>query len=239
MTLVGITIPPVDEHRWWAPDGTPLAENPIPQAGEGILHRGYDDDLYRRLVFRFTSAPRREASSITARWMVEGSLTRASAITSTVTYSTIDICRASDRRFTQTSTIFLGVAESPWTTQQITHCKDGGYTNTMTPDPSHAVSVRSLRAYPQDITCQVTVTYPYALGEQEDIRLLAFDTGGKCHTASGISGDAFSPANPPAMRTINFNFNDVAPEQVAKVQFETRPYTWLKFTDVALEPTAQ
>lgn len=60
-----------------------------------------------------------------------------------------------------------------------------------------------------------------------------FDVHGQQYYSSGSSTHLTN------MATVRFDFLGITPEQIAKVQFETRPYTWLKFTDVALEPAAQ
>jgi len=241
VTLVGVTIPPVDKHRWWAPDGALLAQDPIPEAGEGIIHRGRSEDRYRRVVFRFSSEPQQKTPSVTARWKPEESLERTSDISYSRIFAIVDLLCQPDRPFSRATTIYLGMADSPWEAQQITLCADGVFTNTRTTDALHAITVQNIGEYGPGVSithCEVAVTYPSALEEKEALRVFAYDTHGKRYPMASSSTPGYPQDNLPEMVTTRFRFDDLKPEQAAKVQFETRPYTWLKFTDVALEPTA-
>ncbi len=215
--LVGVARNPSAESPWWRPDGTPMDQRPYQKTGSK-LKRVEKQDAYEFAV-RIDGA-----DDFSYEWAIPGS-TRGSitghpmgldgkpvldlwAYTAAVpgSYETIDV------RF--------GISTAPWQTVAFT---DSGNASSALTDGA----VMFAEPYVTDGTTAMSVAHTFT---KPAVRLIAIDQQGREHRSIGTSGGGVTGV-------VQFTYRfPILLDRIKEFRFQTRPYRWVTFRNVSLEP---
>ncbi len=220
--LVGISSHPSTAKSWWKPDGSPLAKRPYARTGTHATWGGN----YRPLEFviRVTQP---DDEKIDLRWDFEpGGSTTGGGRPMTADGKTIPDLRAITaqiEREPKEIDVRIGVAASEWETW-----------STRTGLTGHAASGRDSDgvafAEPYQVNEETRVTVADSLLDQ-DHRVIVIDQAGNIHKPSRMSASCVA-----GIRQTTVHFRDLKLEDLKELRFQVRPYEWVEFKDVALEP---
>jgi hypothetical protein len=217
--LLGVSENPSSGKPWWRPDGSPLA--PAPFAGIGGRAYPQPGAAGREFAVRLGNLPREEAGS---RWAFDPPVSFAGGGPVIVNGKAVRELRgiavlAPAGR--DTITVKYGVAAGPWTT-----VADAGREPATS---SGKIAVTFSPAIEKDGGIVRTVTHNAA---DCDYRVVAVDnTGREIPGATESSGSA-------AFTQLTVTFPGLRLADVKEFRFQTRPYEWAEFKNVALRPAA-
>ena len=220
--LVGISRNPTEAEQWWRPDGSLLAKPPYHARGGHVVIE--DDDKYKAYQF---VARVKGVSGENVKWQVPG------GTQSTYTGQPMDKAgrRISDLRALavnqprekNSAVVHIGIAAGKWETvathdsnKEETYDVDGGSVSFGVP-------------YEKDSMTYSPITYTKEGFKNKVVRVFAIDYDGNAHTG-GFSG---SGGNVLSSMTYELR---LSLEDIREFIFKTRPYQWIEFKNVSLQP---
>jgi serine/threonine protein kinase len=238
--LIGVSENPSDGKAWWRPDGSPLADRPYAKSnGRSINARGIGDaDPRAQLPFAKSSgrsytlpdqrayelAIRAESpadENINDQWLFDppnNSAHGPSWLQENVgmALSTADV---SVPKSVSSINIKYGVAAGPWTTISSSDPK-GGSTD------GKLIFAKALES---DGSSTTTVTHQI---DNCATRLVAATNDGRTITASSAQGITTIKY----LSQMQYTFKGLRLADVREFRFQTRPYEWVEFKNISLQP---
>ena len=216
--LVGICKHPSEGKQWWQPDGSILETPPYASIGARVY-----DGQPRELAIRLANIP---DEKISYRWfLIPSRSTGGGSHPKDQNGKHIEdlwaIAAGMDKS-AATATVRFGVSAGKWQTKATFNAKG----NLHMAQEGH--EFHFAKPYVEDNHTYVTVSdnmldFPH--------RLIALDKGGIIHesvdTGSGTTGE---------IRQSTFGFKNLPLKNLQEFQFQTRPYEWVTFKNVALQP---
>jgi hypothetical protein len=221
LELVALTRANDPDAPWWAPDGTVLRDAKWPRTGYGGGDREGVYTLYVRAAAPDANAPpgrfRTQAKGITL-WGGAGSPEAG------YTFA-LDTLPASE-----TADVGIGFSAGPWTAvRAIDREEDRKY-----PDGRDSVKGNIIFAPLAErdgaLVLSVTDNLP-----DTDVRLVAFDTGGKEYPAGAVRSSSGEHANAVDLRVTWGSFK-LPRERLDRIEFQVRPFAHARFTGLSLRP---
>ena len=219
--LVAVGYHPAKGKRWWDANGSPHAKARFSTRGAhvsvGALAQG------REFVVRLKNLPK-DASTL--KWRIEpcpalsvGEVAKAEGDRA----EDLRVVSAALPKSAKQATVTVGLAYGPWKTLAGCSAKHGLGTSLI-----GGGSVAFGKGYEVDGDARVTVTHN-AL--DRNVRIIAVDVAGREH----------SPGRRRSMGLKQFaqiaaTFPGLALAKVARFRFQGRPYRWVQFKNVSLEP---
>ncbi|MBN1437364.1 MAG: carboxypeptidase regulatory-like domain-containing protein [Sedimentisphaerales bacterium] len=215
--LLGVCENPSQGQQWWRPNGTLLQQAP------------YDNHSFRRtflgqereFAIRLTNLP---TEPIDYRWSFgEAGIPSDVGIFPDFHGEQVGDIWARAAQFDpalETTIIHFGVAAAQWTTQVSFDGQGAGqYAH------GEYEFLCSGARVQDDLTC-VTVSHTMLAFAR---RTIAVDNNGVIHYANYLSEGAID-----GVRQTTFGFRDLPIENIREFQFQTRPFEWVQFDNVAL-----
>jgi beta-lactamase regulating signal transducer with metallopeptidase domain len=210
--LVGVCDYPSQGKQWWRPDGSQLVRNIVTKDTSN-----YTDKNNAYEVAYDVKAP----NDVSVGWPVIQGSTSSSGL-DVIEPAGIEAVRAHIAVSGHSTTVKIPIASGPWTT--IAQTTGQGQTNKI-------FGSKTLMFGPAEGTAEkLVLTTSDDLDSGDDYRLIAFDKQGNLHTSSK---NWFSIKN---LRQSTFVFVNLAPDAVDHFEFQTRPYHWVTFKNVSLDP---
>ena len=220
--LVGVCEHPSEGKQWWRPDGTHMENAPYKSMGSRLKHHeGYNDYEF---VMRLTGP-----SDTSYKWEVpggrQGSDTGAPIDKDGNWVSDLRVYTANQSQDKKTASVHIGVTAAKWETLATHVPKDGEETYSLK-DGAIAFGV----PYEKDGKTLLPVVHNFNRGHNTvAIRVIAIthsdeQLGSSC---SGSGGNILS--------SLTYGF-DLPLDNIREFRFETRPYTWIEFQNVSLQP---
>ena len=227
--LIGVTYIPVEEGRWWRPDGSVLGEGPFDRVdddpGDDPEHHQYD---YYAVAARLTGVPTAELGLI--KWEFTGAKHASSTNAyrgSTLLYSEGMLAAAAKfPKDVQISTLRLGIAAGDWQTIAAgSHwgVYRHGEDSIIVDEPSVGGGPGSVR--PDEVGLHIGVTHNIA---DRDFRVVAVGKDGTVHQSSRTG--SWGAQN---LRLTTGSFPNLS-EGLPEFRFQVRPYEWVEFKDISL-----
>ena len=226
--LVGVCEHPSDGKQWWKPGGNMLTEVPYKwrfrKLQEEVEFKGYEfvvrvdgaDDVGIRW-----NIPE-EGPSISAGFPINKSGERIG--------DKAALGVQIDKKLATTS-VSVGITTGEWETKA---AHDG---KKITNRECDSGSIVFSEAYGSDDGATITIS-----DNLTDLtcRVIAIDSVGNMHTGtrrnSPVHFSSKSPGYSEGIRQTTTSFSELKIKQVKEFQFQTRPYEWAKFKNVALRP---
>ncbi len=215
--LIGICEHPSEGKQWWRPDGSLLEDRPY---DKGITHSGDRGSKYE-LAFRVVNLP-----DPAFGWTVKSEEITVSVLSEVGKddHDVPDIWSAlvGFQEKPDKKDIRLGIAAGPWTGSG--HHHTGGVTTTS----DGIVFQRAV----QDSQGNIVLNIIHNINQSEkSYRVIAIGENGAEYTArnSAVS----RPAQPSITEAV---FKNLKLSDVKEFFFQTRPYQWVEFKNVALKP---
>ena len=220
--LLAVSHHPSDNQPRWRPDGSEYDGPPVFTWG-GSSHP-YEDELPREFVFRRGDVP----GGADIRIAFDPPSSQAGNLVGfepgVPDYGLMALS-ASLRAVTNIVTVKVGAGSGPWKTVSETRAGSGA---SVTTEGDWSVAFASQTEI--DGSASVTVAHNI---EGHSLRMVAVDVADQTHTSSlsGIGTSGFSAQNA--------TFRGLPLEDVARFEFQVRPYAWAEFRNVSLEPGRQ
>jgi RNA polymerase sigma factor (sigma-70 family) len=217
--LVGVSSFPAGPGTWWVPDGLPLSK--VPYVKDGVRLNFANDRQARGFAVRVKHPPE---EGVSYRWQIPaagstaGGTPRDAGDKVVPDLSMIAVSVAGDLA---TCEVRFGVACGPWNTVAASG-PDGG--------EAHGVANLGLifgNARESGGKIVLSVSHD---DFTEDIRVVAVDRADKEHTPSGYQSLGVRNHN-----QLELEF-DLPRSEVKGFRFQTRPFEWATFENVALKP---
>ena len=226
--LVAISEHPSQGKPWWTPDGALSREGPFENAGAHSYPS--PDQQAREFVFRAEDLPP-DASTLT--WKIDdagGWAGGGAPMRHGIPAPGYDLIAASLPTSAHTARIRAGVAYGPWET--ISENEGVGTLSSSTSFGGSTWSVAFLAPIEKkDGTMAMTVSYTVAPERDDQVRLAAVDKAGREHTATLEESQHHGP-----LSHLTVVFSDLPADQVKSLRLQARPYRWVTFHHVALDP---
>ncbi len=216
--LLGVSENPSQGRPWWRPDGSPLPQRPY--------------DAFKGRVFADESHVAREFAVLLHNLLSEPVGTRLEfrpAYSAAATghprlapgYAGKLDAMAVSLPAQATVTVRFGVADGPWTTVRESNGNTGAVgTNKLSTVFSQAVEMGG----------SVAISVSHNINGPES-RVIAIGKDGREYTASSVSGGGAGD-----FHQIMVAFSELSLRDVEKFCLQTRPYQWVEFRNVSLEP---
>ncbi len=225
--LLGVSENPSKDRPWWRPDGSPLADRPYDSLkGDVTIHQPYRDQphVVREFAVLLHNMPSESVGTQIEFEPKRHSIERE--YPKLLDNYTGDLHAAAviflDRP--AAGIVRFGVANGPWGTTAERNQGDTG----LHMYPIDRGVVFSEPVEKADKTVVATVAYGKVDGEK---RIVAVDDKGKEYTASsmhdGFVGDIVQ---------MTATFSNLPLEQIKQFRFQSRPYKWVEFRNVSLQP---
>jgi prepilin-type processing-associated H-X9-DG protein len=219
-------------NEWWRPDGSPLTQAPY-DSSEGT---NYPDSY--EFALRYENLPKDSSGAVEVKggtwgggipeWMDRLKPQKAGIPVESMTYLI-----ASEKHMDQaeTTTVKVRLATADWKTVDVSWTPSGGWDN------QHGWGGGVLGAiwsapYERKGRAHAIVTYSGRIAHQYDVRLIALDANNVEHASKENGGSGVGPDG----------FNQIAPDfdlpldDIAAFYLQRRPYTWIEFKNVSLQP---
>jgi beta-lactamase regulating signal transducer with metallopeptidase domain len=241
--LAGVTDGNLPGNRWWTADGAALS-NPVytpgqkPEMHDFITRRM--NGTVRNLIFAFRLPP--TAKDVTTQWELPQSLDYSSGgtwITKTIGHDDLPEAKISgDRGGVRTvsalyplsalkGSIRVGIASGPWTTAATQDVTNDWFGTTKTSATGTFIFSRITEV--DGGRPAVTITTDQL---KQDIRIVAVDAQGHDTLPSGVGGQSTTKLD---QITAEFSLT-TATNKIKQIRVETRPFRWVEFKDIALQP---
>ncbi len=221
--LLGVCEYPSEGKQWWKPDGNALSRAPYLTTGNRITD---EKTGYKYYEFALKLTPT-DASYF---WMIPGSDhggdtgspydEKGRQIQEIKAYTT------SLPEEQKSVNVLIGVTAADWQTAVTYKPEDL--------EETYSVGEYTIAfgiAYMQDNRTLLPVVHNYNRKERlYAIRVIAITKSGQIYT-SGYSGSGGNQLN-----SLTYIFNGLSLENIKEFQFQTRPYKWVAFKNVSLEP---
>ncbi len=214
--LIGISTNPSGPKTWWAPNGSPLGKAPLDQANRPFERPA--DRKMRGFAVRVTVP--KGIEGFATEWSIAQSSGYGADSSGTAALGVVGAW-ADLPSDAGTTTVRLGTAIGAWKTELTAM---GGGTTAIVPDQG-SIGVTRARAIPKG--CAIVAADSL---RGPNVRIVAVDLDGKEHTQS--AGSVSSSGN---LRMSDLEF-DLPLDRVKEIRFQTRPFEWVEFKDVPLEP---
>jgi len=220
--LVGISYHPSEGKQWWRPDGSPMREAPY-----DMIRPGMRGEVEREIAVRLGGD---ETEDLSTTWGLEPSPGWSPDDSPMRGGRPVPGMRALSTAFKagqRSVTVRVGVAAGEWKALARNGQPSGG---SAVVGSDYRVILPGLSGEGGRSTA---VTYAFALeGDKAKMawRLVAVDFSGGLHVASN-SGDVAGGLGLQQSR-----FEGLAPKRIQELRFEVRPYDWVEFRNVSLEP---
>lgn len=221
--LVGICEHPSRGKQWWRPDGSGFIEAPYNEFNNKVYPDSTEQG--REMAIRLWG-PEDLVKQTSVNWKISNSSSSSGNIGdrdengNQIMHTRAVAFKCNDDR--QSLDFRLAVATGTWKTVASAH-PAGGTTN----DSLNDRSVIFYPAYERDSSVVVSVAH---LIDQIQSRVVAIDEAGDFHTArrsSGSRGDELT----------GFTYTFEMPlNKIRSFQLQTRPYEWITFKNVSLQP---
>jgi hypothetical protein len=220
--LLGVCEHPSEGKQWWRPDGSFMKEAPYKSMGSRLKHHeGYSD-------YEFVMRPT-GPSDTSYKWEVpgsrQGSSTGAPIGKDGNRISDLRVYTANQGQDKKTASVRIGVTAAKWQTLATHVPKDREETYSLK-DGAIAFGV----PYEKGGETLLPAVHNFNRGHYTmAIRIIAIthsdeQLGSSC---SGSGGNVLS--------SLTYGFNEPL-ANIREFQFQTRPYTWVEFRNVSLEP---
>ena len=214
-----------DSARWWDVGGNALSGLPLRWTAKSNVHVSPDPAMKRRVAIRLHSRP--EGAYMTWRIRTGGATGTADAGVSYVGMEVPDkemfarlftVADANAKSFN----VSVGIAAGPWTTSGSAARDYGGAMGRK----QHSLVFS--RGFEVGGSASVIVSHDYF---DDDIRVVAFDKQGTLHPQQGRGGHSAG-----RIYQCQATFPGLPLSQVDRFEFQTRPYEWVEFKDLPLNP---
>jgi serine/threonine protein kinase len=224
--LLGVSEHPSKDKPWWKPDGAPLPERPYDEWGMGFrasketngkYEKKYPGQVEREFAVQMHNLPEEPVGD---RWDVRdsgyGGLSQKNGQVIPNIRSLAVSLPGDERKIT----LRFGVAAGPWKTEMET---DG-----LLQYPSSGVATFS-GAKEQENGVVVTVSHQITLPET---RVIAIDREEKEHKSEIVE----SSGGYSGIQQVTVKFPGLTLKDISKFVLQSRPYEWVEFRNVAIEP---
>jgi len=222
IALVGVSYHPSTNQPWWRPDGSPCPEGPFELRSSTSSATG--ESMTREFVIRLTGLPADASGPV---WRLDrGSWAGSSVYVRGQPVPTLQGISATVPKSARTVTVKVGVGMGAWETVANQVPGGSGITGVSRQGSNWVVSFPKAEGGQGGARILVTHTV-----RDWETRVLAVDQDDKEHlpTGSESSGtDAFT--------TLSAKFPDLPLDRVKEFQFQVRPYQWVEFRNVVLDP---
>ena len=214
--LVGVCEHPSDGRQWWRPDGRNLAEDarPYQKLNMLALPRNQQENKLLELAVRVTNVDY-EPAGITSDAGDRGFRKYGDNIYA----ATIEVPKNQNQQ-----DITLGMAAGVWETAAISEAAFGRRSRRITEGFAFT------EAYSTTEGAAVTITHETDAGNT-DFRIVCRDKSGNIHPADSCSSKSFG-----AWTQTTALFSDLTAEAIGVFEFHTRPFVWVRFSNVSLRP---
>jgi|GEM_PF-3476857 len=211
--LVGICEHPSTGKPWWRPDGKAIEEQDRPYEKPGFVAITYPENKLYEVAVRVEPASVEDVGLVSA--LVKGTFIKIN----NTWRGALDVKNNSEK-----VDIKLGVATGPWQPEAYSTAKFGrrrprspgfAFTEIYNTDQGYAA---------------VTVTHKKDM-LQENYRVIAADQENKIHTA-----DFYQSEKIDGTTQTTAHFKKLKANQIHHFEFQTRPYQWVTFKNVSLQP---
>lgn len=221
--LVGVSNVPALRAGWWKPDGSFLAQAPcdsdaLTPDGESNL------GAWRQFALRLVP-PGVAAETASTQYEISGATqsTWGQASRHQRLLPGLDLVAARFTPLTGRGLIRCGVAIGAWETREA-----DDYPYTLGPTSVGGI----LFSRPSEIAGDAAVTVTHSLPDaQIACRVIAVDVAGKVYTDSSEGSVGMGE-----IRQATWVFKGLSLKHVKQFRFQTRPFQWTEFKNVALEP---
>jgi len=219
--LIGVSYHPSQEQPWWRPDGTLLEEAPYDEVRANV--NVGDDQQAREFAVRVGNIPGDERDYLCRVNIIGPSLQVAMSglYKKGLHVPDLQAMAASLRQHQTTVGVGVGVAAGPWET--VASSAGKGVRS------ADRASGGVVFAEPYEVESQTRITVGDTLADF-DCRVIAVDTGGEAHMPSALRGRAGT------MRQTTASFHNLALSDIREFRFQARPFSWVEFSDVCLNP---
>ncbi len=236
LTLVGVTVDPTKARTWawWKPDGAPLSEppfDPLPAAKRGVYFTGdFRSAQLRDFVFRLDNPAHR---SVSLEWEVKGTHETVIGLGGYLYKHGLkreDLypIAAAFPWATRRATICVGVASGDWETVKELKLEDPRPFALSSGVAGFSVGWDAKQPVNHtNVTMLTQIDFPEAHTEYQ---VVAIDRAGKIYKPHFD----FAVANGQSLTT-GLHF-DLPLAQIEMFELQERPYQWLEFRDVHLQP---
>lgn len=218
--LVGVSHNPSRGMPWWKPDGSPLTEIPYDKIhGKVFAHNG---EKPREVAVRVGNLPADASTAWNTPYGSAGGYVPPQdkdgrQITD---LRAIALLAPRDR---DRITFRVGVATGPWKTlEQFSGTGSGSRSST-------AGEFAYSEPYEKDNATAITISD--SAGDEVAYRIVAVDHQGQVHLAARCNG-----ASAGNLRQTTAEFQGLPLDSIREFQFQTRPYEWVTFRNVSVEP---
>jgi tRNA A-37 threonylcarbamoyl transferase component Bud32 len=214
--LIGVSENPSEGKPWWRPDGRPLPQAPYPKYNN--VYTGQKGTVSREFAIHLANLPPEE---IGCSWEFgpHGNNGSASSAVTIGGRPRPDLWAVIAAMPADQGSVALkyGVAAGPW----LTVGENSGRGSSMFPNV--------LFPAPAEKDGDIVVSVSYNLASQ-DVRVVAVDKAGRLITSKGGGVAGSLPSQ------LTTTFPGLRLSAVDKFLFQTRPYEWAEFKNVALRP---
>ena len=219
--LLGVSDQPGSDVTWWKPDGSPLAIHPLTFVG-ATGFKPQQNEKIAIFVFRTHGIPNDAAcwtfssSQGSVWWSMDAGWSPEKHASDLVGFLTVLPSSV------ETSKVSIGVAAGPWTT---VHGDQWHWRAA----PSAKARTGFCFSPASEIAGAVTITAAHNLRDLDN-RIIAVDMNGREYLATQNSVSANE------INMVTCTFPGLAKSRVKTFQLQTRPYAWVKFSNVAASP---
>jgi len=216
--LVGVSFHPSKGKQWWRPDGTSLERAPYDVIGPGVAGEGITRETAVRLVAD-------DPAHIGLTWDFRPSRGSSPDDGPKRDGKEVKSLRAASAVFVpaqEAAALRVGIAAGPWKKLVRADARGGNITT----GEGYAVLMQP----PQARGGGTDLTFSFEL-ENHASRMLAVDTAGASHEPSSVNLDA---TNSHHLETAHFD--KLRPDRITEFLFQARPYEWVEFRNVSLQP---
>lgn len=223
--LLGVAeCPSIESTAWWRPDGSPLARRPYDHWDPRDQFKPQPGDRGREFAVHFKGLP---TTGATIQWDMGASSAMGGSSdlnSGSVPGSELRNIAASYPTATKKSSIRIGVATGTW--KVLYKVPKSGWTGRG--DAHYSLIVSQVQAEAGRLNMVVSHDI-----EDQDYRLIAIDLQDTEHPPSLAFTRSIQIGR---INQITYSFENMAEENIKEFHFQTRPYEWVEFKDVALEP---
>ena len=204
-----------DNGRWWRPDGSPLTNRPYKALG-GLVSG--ENSLPREFAVRLGSVP---SEPVGTKWQFEPSGSTAGGSQPQAGPQDVRAIAVALPANARTVNVHFGLAAGPW---QIVTSGSGGETSGL----AGGGGVTFSKPYEKDGDTVIVVSHNLA---DKEVRIVAVGKDSHIHLPGRT--ETGSVEN---MSQISVTFPNISPREIQTFRLEARPYQWVEFRNVALQP---
>jgi serine/threonine protein kinase len=223
--LVALSYYPSTNELWWAPDGRPAKEGPFVTKASG--NSTADFQMFA-MVARLRDVPADASKPV---WKLEprNSWAEGKVISGSAgNTGNLAMISAKLPRPTQTANVKIGIASGAWETI----AKAQARAISPSPQPSAHGEVVFLTPSAKDDSLRLTATHTI---KDMELRLVAVEADGTEHVGSDVEQMLSDTMGNTTVTFAGLSLNRAIQRHV-EFRFQVRPYRWVEFRNVSLEP---